>query len=146
MNIKDAAHATVHDYPGGSESLGPRMNIVPAVLRNKVNPNSTSHHLTLVEADRLMSMTGDHRILDALAQHHGYALVPVEFDTPPSDMAILELVTQVWHFVGDLGIAVDDAFSGGRINKKQVRQVSESIHVLEQAMHTLLARIDQLAE
>lgn len=146
MNIKDAMHHTVHDYPGGSESLGPRMNIVPAVLRNKVNPNSTSHHLTLVEADRLMAMTGDHRILDSLADNHGYVIVPIAHADTVSDMAILEIVTQVWRFVGDLGVSVDDAFQGGRISKKQVRQVSESIHVLEQAMHTLLARIDQLAE
>lgn len=146
MNIKDAAHATVHDYPGGSESLGPRMNIVPAVLRNKVNPNSTSHHLTLVEADRLMSMTGDHRILEALAQHHGYVLVPVAFDTPPSDMAILELVTHVWRHNGDVGRSVDDALADGRITKRELEYIKQSIHRVEQAMHTMLARIQQIAE
>jgi len=146
MNIKDAAYATVHDYPGGSESLGPRMNIVPAVLRNKVNPNSTSHHLTLIEADRLMMMTGDHRILDALAECHGYVLVPVAFDTPPSDMAILELVTNVWRHNGDVGRSVDDALADGRITMRELEDIKQSIHRVEQAMHTMLARIQQIAE
>ena len=146
MTPFDAAHATVHDYPGGSESLAPRLGMSGSILRNKVNANINTNHLTLVEADKMMSVTGDYRILEALAQHHGYVIVPIANADTVSDMAILELVTQVWHFVGDLGIAVDDAFTGGRISKKQVNQVSESIHVLEQAMHTLLARIDQLAE
>lgn len=145
MNIKDAMHHTVHDYPGGSESLGPRMNIVAAVLRNKVNPNSTSHHLTLIEADRLMTMTGDHRILEALAQHHGYVLVPVDFDQPASDLAILELVTRVWRTNGDVGKAVDEALCDGKITSKELEHIQDTITQVEQAMHTMLARLKELA-
>jgi hypothetical protein len=59
MNSIDAAYSTVHDYPGGSESLGPRVGISPAVLRNKVNPNNDTHHLTFAEARRIADMTGD---------------------------------------------------------------------------------------
>jgi hypothetical protein len=146
MNIKDAMHHTVHDYPGGSESLGPRMGIIAAVLRNKVNPNSTSHHLTLVEADKMMTMTGDHRILEALAQHHGYVLVPTAFDTPASDLAILELVTRVWRCNGDVGASVDNALSDGIITKHEIDDIKQTIHRVEQAMHTMLARIQQIAE
>ncbi|WP_341772648.1 phage regulatory CII family protein, partial [Burkholderia pseudomallei] len=47
MNIIDAAYAVVHDYPGGSESLAPRLGMSAAVLRNKVNPNNATHHLGL---------------------------------------------------------------------------------------------------
>lgn len=67
MNIIDAAHKTVHAYPGGSESLAPRIAMSAAVLRNKVNPNNSTHHLTLVEASEVMGVTGDYRILHALA-------------------------------------------------------------------------------
>ena len=47
MNVVDAAYLAVHTYPGGSESLGPRIGMSPAVLRNKVNPNCSTHHLSL---------------------------------------------------------------------------------------------------
>lgn len=141
MNIKDAMHHTVHDYPGGSESLGPRMGIVGGVLRNKVNPNSTSHHLTVIEADKMMTMTGDHRILQAMAQQQGYVLVPVAFDMPASDAAILELVTRVWRTNGDIGKAVDDALSDGRITTRELDNIEQTISNTEQAMHTMLARI-----
>ena len=67
MNIHDAAHATIHDYPGGAASLAPRLGMVQAVLNSKVNPNTHTHHLTLAEALRVMVMTGDHRILGRCA-------------------------------------------------------------------------------
>lgn len=38
MNTDDAVYHTVHDYPGGCESLGPRVGISPKVLQNKANP------------------------------------------------------------------------------------------------------------
>lgn len=146
MSPLDAAHATVHDYPGGSESLAPRMGMRGSILRNKVNGNCDTNHLTLLDADKMMSITGDHRILESLAQQHGYVVVPVAFDSPSSDMAILELVTHVWRHNGDVGRAVDDALSDGRITKRELEDIKQTIHRVEQAMHTMLARITEMAE
>lgn len=70
MNVKDATHATVHDYPGGAESLAPRMGIKsPQVLRNKVNPTTDTHHLRLDEAIRTDNKAQAH-IIDAQDEHH----------------------------------------------------------------------------
>ncbi len=146
MNVIDAAHATVHDYPGGSESIAPRLGMRPNILRNKVNPHCDTNHLTLSEADKLVSLTGDHRILQALARHHGYVLVPVAFDTPASDMAILELVTRVWRTNGDIGKAVDDALIDGHITQRELDNIQQTISNTEQAMHTMLARIKEIAQ
>src|SRR5690606_31558983 len=91
MNSIDAAYSTVHDYPGGSESLGPRVGIGPAVLRNKVNPNNDTHHLTFAEARRIADMTGDFRMLQAWAHECGFLLVKAP-DGNTCDMAVLEQV------------------------------------------------------
>lgn len=146
MTPQDASYATVHDYPGGSVSLAPRIGMSDAVLRNKVNPHNTFNHLSLAEADKIMAVTADHRILEALAEHHGFVLVPVAFDAPATDTAILELVTHVWRHNGDVGRAVDDALSDGRITKRELDDIKESIYRVEQAMHTMLARITEIAE
>lgn len=55
MNVHDAAHATVHDYPGGAASLAPRLGMQQAVLNSKVNPNTDTHHLSLTDAMRVMA-------------------------------------------------------------------------------------------
>ncbi|MEQ8034288.1 phage regulatory CII family protein [Xanthomonas sp. WHRI 6106] len=82
MNIADAAHKTVLDYPGGSVALATRLISIndrgeekpmsAAVLRSKVNPNTRTHHLTLAEASEIMGLSGDFRILHALAAEHDF--------------------------------------------------------------------------
>lgn len=84
MNITDAAHKTVKDSPGGAEALATRLittndkgeekPMSGAVLRNKVNPNNATHKLSWEEASEIMGLTGDHRMLIALAAEHGYGL------------------------------------------------------------------------
>ena len=127
MNIIDAADSTVHDYPGGSESLGPRVGISPAVLRNKVNPNNTTHHLTLAEADRLMRITQDKRILKALAHAHGYLLVkaPDECSTE-SDMSVLEHVTGLMVQQGRFAMEIHTALSDGGVSKEEMVRIDRA--------------------
>ena len=78
MNVTDAAYDTVHQYPGGSVALAPRMGMSDATLRGKVNPNTDRNRLALEEADELMAKTGDYRILHALAASHGFVLQRTE--------------------------------------------------------------------
>src|SRR5690606_4424393 len=78
MNVIDAAYSTVHDYPGGAEALAARMGKSAAVLRSKVNPNTSTHHLTLAEADEILGKTRDLRMLHALAANHGCVVLPAD--------------------------------------------------------------------
>jgi len=96
MNITDAAHKTVKDSPGGAEALATRLittndkgeekPMSGAVLRNKVNPNNTTHKLSWEEASEIMGLTGDHRMLFALAAEHGYGVHRLEL---PEDAGCL---------------------------------------------------------
>src|SRR5690606_27107847 len=104
MNSIDAAYATVHDYPGGSESLGPRVGISPAVLRNKVNPNNETHHLTFAEARRVAAITDDFRMLQAWAHEAGFLLVKAPDNcTNECDMTVLEKMATFMVACGSFG-------------------------------------------
>jgi len=74
MNTKDAAYLTGHHYPGGIPALAVRMGMDARELSRKLNPNTGS--LGLDEAIVLMVMSGDHRILYAMAGELGYTLSP----------------------------------------------------------------------
>jgi hypothetical protein len=76
MNVLDAAYALGHDYAGGAHALGPRLGMTGKMLANKLNPNDTNHKLTLDEAQRMQALTGDHRILHAMADELGYVAIP----------------------------------------------------------------------
>lgn len=116
MNITDAAYQTVHDYPGGSESLAPRIGMSAAVLRNKVNPNNTTHHLTLAEASAIMGVTGDHRILHALAGTH--ECVVQRTDAPDSGSMIGALLAAS-AAKGDLAEILSTAMADNRITPNE---------------------------
>lgn len=127
MNTKDAAYHTVHDYQGGSESLGPRVGISPAVLRNKVNPNNDTHHLTFAEAQRIVGVTGDRRMLQAWAHEEGYLLVKAPSGCRgASDMDILEKMAAFMVASGTLGKEIHVSLADGGVDAKEMERIEEA--------------------
>ena len=145
MNTVDAAYHTVHDYPGGSESLGPRVGISPAVLRNKVNPNNETHRLTLAEAVRLVDMTDDDRILKAWARARGFMLVK-----PPTghscDMAVLEQVVGLGIANGQFMASIHDALAVGRITRDEIAKIRDGEHNLQSKAATVTGSLEGMAD
>jgi len=74
MNVKDAAYMTGHHYPGGVPALAVRMGMDARELSRKLNPNN-AQALSLDEAVALMALSGDHRILYAMADELDETLV-----------------------------------------------------------------------
>jgi len=145
MNIADAAYHTVHDYPGGSESLGPRVGISPAVLRNKVNPNNDTHHLTLAEAVRIVDITDDDRMLRAWAHSRGYLLVrPPEGDQ--SDMSVLEQVVSLGVANGQFMQAIHSALADGKITQDELAAIQQAKRDVQSAAATVAQRIEGMVD
>ncbi|EHK64799.1 phage regulatory CII family protein [Achromobacter arsenitoxydans] len=146
MNITTAADLTVHDYKGGSEALGAVIGMSPAVLRNKVNPNNTTHHLTLAEADRIVRMTGDVRILAAFAHGNGYLLVKAPESCGESDMSVLEQVAALMIAHGRFGHEVYDALADGGVDQQEVQRVDAAGRALMEAVAGVARRLSGMAE
>lgn len=146
MNVADAAYAVVHDYPGGSESLAPRIGMSAAVLRNKVNTNCNTHHLSLAEADRITGITGDLRIAHAFAATHGGVLVPLGDGESASDMAVLEVMAGLWSSNGALGTEVHGALADGQLTGVELEQIRAAAYGLQRKVLGLLNRLESMTE
>jgi len=146
MNITTAADLTVHDYKGGSEALGAVIGMSPAVLRNKVNPNNSTHHLTLAEADRIVRMTGDVRILAAFAHGNGYLLVKAPESCGESDMSVLEQVAALMIAHGRFGHEVYDALADGGVDQQEMQRVDAAGRALMEAVAGVARRLSGMAE
>ena len=146
MNIADAAYSVAHDYPGGCESLAPRMGMSANVLRNKVNPNNTTHHLTLAEALRISQITGDVRIAIAIANELGYTMVQTPRVEDCCDSAIVELMGQAWSTHGEVGTEICKTLEDGRVEEKEVVRVEASIFKHAQVLFNIAARLRGMAE
>lgn len=147
MNIYDAAHATVHDYKGGSESLGSRVGISPAVLRNKVNTNNDTHHLTLAEAVRIAAVTNDPRMLKAWANESGYLLVKApESCANESDMSVLEQMAGLMVSCGAFGKEVYDTLADGKVDRAEMMRVAAAGRGVMTSVAEVEQRLSGMAE
>ena len=144
MHVSDAAYATVHDYPGGAGSLAPRIGTTQAVLNSKVNPNTTTHHLTLAEAVKLMVLTGDKRMLHAIALEAGDVVVEGAGELPACDMAVLEAMTGVFGRAGQVGANVHAALADGQVTRKEYAAIEREAYALRQKAITLVRKLEQL--
>ena len=140
MNITDAAYNTVHDYPGGASALAARMGIKsPAVLNSKVNPNTETHHLTLAEASKLMALTGDFRILQALSAEHEKVAIDLPEIPECRDMSLTDKVLCIGMKGGDVMSLFREIMADGRITEGEVRDMSKVIY----QMHVALAELNK---
>lgn len=78
MNARDAAYLTGHHYSGGVPALAVRMGMDAHALSRKLNPNTCT--LSLDDAVVMMVLSGDHRILYAMANELGYTLAQQQDD------------------------------------------------------------------
>lgn len=138
MNILDAAHRIGHEYPGGMDSLAPRIDCNPRVLNAKLNPNCKSHHLTLLEALRLQQLTNRADILFAEADVLGYVCLP---RPEVSDANITTALTRACSEFGDYMREADKALSDDKITPNEVKRLEKELAELMTAAAALQAAI-----
>ncbi|WP_051711518.1 phage regulatory CII family protein [Andreprevotia chitinilytica] len=146
MPLLDAIYKTAHEHPGGVEALAARMGVNAQVLRNKVNPNAASHHLTAREADLMMALTGDFGVLHALAANHGFVCVKAPDDVSAGDLAVLDIITLIWARTGDVGRAVYETLADGRVEKHELSNVRQLAYTLQQGLIEMLGRLESMAD
>lgn len=145
MNLQDAFYNTVHDAPGGAESLAPRMGVSAQILRNKANPNNPGNIPSLDEADKLITLTGDLRILHAMAARHGMVCAPKP-NGHESDLAILEIIAAAWRSGGNVGESVYTALVDGRISGHELDTINLAIYNAQQSLATVGSRLQGMAD
>jgi len=140
MNLLDAAYNVVHDYPGGSQSLAPRLGKSATTLSHEVSATGTAK-LGLLDAEKITDLTGDLRILTAFATNAGQMLVPL----PPatdlfSDDCMLRLGDAAREF-GELCREVGTDLADGSISDNELDRVDTvsgkliaSLHALREAL------------
>ena len=72
MSLKHLVYRLVHESPAGPAGVADQMGIGKQVLLNKLNTNSTSHHLYIQELETILDFVGANlRLAEYLAQKEG---------------------------------------------------------------------------
>jgi hypothetical protein len=117
-----------------------------AILRNKVNQNNTTHHLTLAEAVRMSEMTSDFRILQAWARGLGMALVELPQPENCADQDVIELMAKTWETNGEIGREIIRTFADGRVEAHEVKRVKDCAWTHMVTLLSMVTRIEGMAE
>lgn len=145
MNVIDAAHKTVHnDKHGGSIALAARMGMSSTVLNNKVNPATNTHHLRLDEALTIMEYTGDHSIIQSMAQRLGGEFTTSSGQTPQASLLMTALSATACQ--GELMVEMYRALGDGVIDCKENESIQANIQNMIVALRTLSKHVTEKCE
>lgn len=132
MNVSDAAHKTMLQHPGGSKTLALRIGMVDGTLRNKCNPNCSTHSLSIEEASEIMGVTGDFRMLHALAAEHGFVCTKV--DAGDEVGSVFHMLLSSRAADGTLSSTLQAALSDNKITPNESTRISAAIMVAVRAL------------
>lgn len=145
MDVIDAAHKTVHNpNHGGSTAIAARMGMSNTVLNNKVSPTCSTHHLRLDEAVTIMEYTGDHSIIQAMAQRLGGVFCAVDGEATQASIIMTALSTSACQ--GDIMSEMQQALEDGRIDCKEHEALQTKIQDAMVALRTLSVQITNHCE
>lgn len=143
MNIDDAAYHTVHDYPGGASALAPRLGKSSTTLCHEVRPPvGSAAKLGLKDAQKMMALSGDHRILHAQAAELGHFMVPLPALADSNGSA--DELAQLAREFGDVCTAVAAAMADGKVSDNELRGLERQWGELVAAGQHMLQHFAQL--
>lgn len=134
LDLVDAAYHTAHGHPGGVQALALRMGMSANTLTHKVNPNNTTHHLTLREAVTMQHMSGNVAVLQAMAEALGYVCVKAK---PAASGAPLDQLAEMSCEFADVLRAASSAIAAGEVTPNAMRRFDYQVAELQAACNAL---------
>lgn len=123
MDLVLTAQQMAQAHKGGVPAVANLMGVSANTLQHKLNPERTTHHLTMVECLQLGMVTGNANVLRAMAKQMGYTIHRATPDQSGGDPVEAFMRFQVG--VGDFTQASADALleGGGTVKPNAQRNV-----------------------
>lgn len=136
MNVIDAAYHVVRDYPGGADSLAPRLSKAGGVLSAEVARRGTAK-FGLETAVQVTQLSGDLRILHAFALECGQMCIPLPEAVSLEGNDVLQALGEASQEFADLCREVCSDMADGVISDNDQARI-------DRARGKLLAKLHQL--
>lgn len=142
--VIDAAHQLVQAYPGGAESLAPRIGKNPTTMRHEINRTGPAK-LGLADAVSMSVMADDRRILNAFAAEMGCLVLQLP-SSLSCDSTSMERVSKMAKEFSDLIASVTAAKADGKVTANELAHVEREGAELMRAVQGLLAHVRSVHE
>jgi hypothetical protein len=127
LTIKHLAYRIAHEFSGSVAGLASLMGKGEVVLRNKLNPNSTTHFLTIQEFE---TMTDFAECNPEVAMYFSEKAGGVFVKLPAvleGDMALLDLFMSTMKELGDVSASFQKSYADGNYTNKEFAELSVEI-------------------
>ena len=148
--LRSSVQRAAKGFPGGVVALAaalstPDHKLNEQVLRNQLSGN-TGHLLSLVRAEEIMDLCDSDDLAHAAARQRGgvFMKLPTS-DKPCGDMAVLEMIAQLWEANGDVGRAVHQTLADGRVDHSEIREVRLAVYRVQSSLIEMLRRLEDMA-
>lgn len=124
-SVDNAAYALVHATRDSARDIAERTGIKLQILINKVSPTCDRNHLMLSEAVAIQLASGDHRVLQSMADALGYVCIPKPSTISDDDVA--HALADMCGQFGDYLRKVDESMHDGRVTPNERRQLEKEL-------------------
>lgn len=119
MTIKHLAYRIGHEFSGSIAGLASLMAKGDVVLRNKLNPNSETHHLNIEEFETMVDFANRNRdVAEYWSAKAGGVFVKLP-EMKESDMGLLDLFMGTMKELGDVSSTFQTAYADGVFTHKE---------------------------
>lgn len=134
-------------YAHGVPDLAGQIGMVPGVLYNKAAAgDDTQHQPTLRDVLLATTVTGDMRVVEALAETFGRATFDCASLSHTSDEALLELVTNLAAENGDFHRELAEGLRAQSFTPAALGRIRGEAFDLVSALMTLVRRLEDLVD
>ncbi len=133
----------------GIPAVAERMVVPVGTLYNKLHPSATDpmhHKLTVQDLVLIITVTGDPRPLQALAQIFSMVCIALPSMNAVSDEALLELLNKIGIEGGQFHSAFNNLLKGKRCTAELVATVHKEGHEYAAAIIEVMARVQGLID
>ena len=147
MQLKHLVYRFTHEFNGGVTALSSLMGKNEKVMQLKINPNNTTHFVTVDELDMLADLSGSNGLLAdyfaAKADAVVYALPTVN---DMDEEAVLDSFLNIGKQLGTLSSDFQKAYADGDIKANELRQLEDDITQGLKALLVLKATLNRISE
>ncbi len=119
MTIKHLAYRIGHEFSGSVAGLASLMGKGEVVLRNKLNPNSESHHLNIEGFETMVDFANRNQdVAEFWSAKAGGVFVRVP-DVQDSDLGLLDLFMGTMKELGDVSSTFQTSYADGNYTHKE---------------------------
>lgn len=135
----------VHDFKQGTEAMADYLRLAPGTVRNKAHPEGNDD-FTVDQAVEAMNLTGDYRLLDAMAQKCDRVVVEREKQQPTGDKGLLEQFLLAEQSMGEFAADIHQALQHQKLTAEDIAGIKQAVQRLATHAEGMATLLDALKD